>query len=215
MPDRERLIQLIYDGVLDDAAWTAALAMVAGTVRLAGAGLGVQDMTTQEFWAVPQSGAEVSVGTGSSLDLSWRMSVDGTLVNAGTVSGGGATLSGGSVTIEQGAIGNNAVSAARDTTPSAGKAPIYIAGGGIDSFTGGFENDTVAASATALVADTLTGGTGTNTLMLTRNGTFNLGGVSNFATVGLASGNNTVTVTDMTLSGGSVTIEAEAAAARR
>jgi len=61
MPDRERLIQLIYDGVLDDAAWTAALAMVADTVRSAGAGLGVQDMTTHEFWAVAQSGIDVSL----------------------------------------------------------------------------------------------------------------------------------------------------------
>jgi len=79
MPDRERLIQLIYDGVLDDAAWTAAPAMVADTVRSAGAGPGVQDTTTHEFSAVAQSGAEVSVGTGSSLDLGSPMSVDDTL----------------------------------------------------------------------------------------------------------------------------------------
>jgi hypothetical protein len=65
MPDRERLIQLIYDDVLDDAARTAALAMVADTVRSAGARLGVQAMTTHEFWAVAQSGAEVAVGTGA------------------------------------------------------------------------------------------------------------------------------------------------------
>jgi len=52
------------------------------------------------------------------------------------------TLSGGSVTIEDGASGNNAISAPGDTTLSAGKALTYMAGGGIDSFTGGFENDT-------------------------------------------------------------------------
>jgi DNA-binding CsgD family transcriptional regulator/GAF domain-containing protein len=58
MSDRERLIQLIYDGVTDDAAWTAALAMIADAVRAAGAGLGVQDMATHEFGAVAQSGIE-------------------------------------------------------------------------------------------------------------------------------------------------------------
>ena len=52
------LIQLIYEGVTDDAAWTAALAMIAKTVRSAGAGLGVQNMATHEFWAVAQSGVD-------------------------------------------------------------------------------------------------------------------------------------------------------------
>ena len=61
MSDRERLIQLIYDGVLDDAAWTAALAMVADVARAAGAGLGVQNMVTHEFWAVAQSGIDASL----------------------------------------------------------------------------------------------------------------------------------------------------------
>ena len=56
---------------------------------------------------------------------------------------------------------------------------------------------------------TLTGGSGTNTVFLTNAGTFSLGGVSKFATVRLAStGNDAVTVTDTTLSGGSVTIDA-------
>jgi DNA-binding CsgD family transcriptional regulator len=58
MADRERLIQLIYDGVLDDAAWTAALAMIADATRLAGAGIGVQNMTTHAFWSVAQSGID-------------------------------------------------------------------------------------------------------------------------------------------------------------
>jgi DNA-binding CsgD family transcriptional regulator len=61
MSDREQLIQLIYDGVLDDAAWTAALTMIATEVRSAGAGLGVQDMTTHAFWAVGQSGIDPSL----------------------------------------------------------------------------------------------------------------------------------------------------------
>ena len=76
-------------------------------------------------------------------------------------------------------------------------------GTGTDSFTGGFENDTVDVSAAAVGGDTLTGGSGTNTLVLTSAGTSNLGGVSKFATIDLAAGNNTVTVTDATLSGGS------------
>jgi GAF domain-containing protein/DNA-binding CsgD family transcriptional regulator len=58
MPDREQLIQLIYDGITDDAAWTAALAMIADAVGAAGAGLGVQNMATHEFWAVAQNGID-------------------------------------------------------------------------------------------------------------------------------------------------------------
>ena len=116
------------------------------------------------------------------------------------------TLSGGSVTINDGASGNNSVSAAGDTSASKGKTLTYNAGTGTDSFTGGFENDTVNVSAAAVGGDTLTGGSGTNTLTLTSAGTVNLGGVSKFATIDLAAGNNTVTVTDTTLSGGSVTI---------
>ena len=53
------------------------------------------------------------------------------------------TLSGGTVTINDGASGNNSVSAAGDTSASTGKTLIYAAGTGTDSFTGGFENDTV------------------------------------------------------------------------
>lgn len=61
MPDRERLIQLIYDGVTDESAWTVALAMIADTMRATGAGLGVQNMVTHEFWAVAQSGIDTAM----------------------------------------------------------------------------------------------------------------------------------------------------------
>jgi len=54
--------------------------------------------------------------------------------------------------------------------------------------------------------DVLTGGSGTNTLILASAGAANLNGVSKFATIHLAAGNNTLTVTDTTLSGGSVTL---------
>lgn len=116
------------------------------------------------------------------------------------------TLSGGSVTIEDGASGNNTISAAGDTTLSAGKALTYETGGGIDKFTGGHENDTVTVSATAVAKDTPTGGNGSSTLVLTTSGTVNLGGVSKFGNIYLENGNNTVTVTDTTLSGGSVAV---------
>ena len=116
------------------------------------------------------------------------------------------TLSGGTVTINDGASGNNSVSAAGDTAASKGKTLNYTAGTGTDSFTGGFENDTVDVSAAAVGGDTLTGGSGTNTLTLTSAGSANLGGVSKFGTINLAAGNSTVTVTDTTLSGGTVTI---------
>ena len=116
------------------------------------------------------------------------------------------TLSSGAVTISDGASGNNTISAAGDTSASTGKTLTYNAGSGSDSFTGGFENDKVNVSAAAVGGDTLTGGSGTNTLVLTTAGSVNLGGVSKFATINLAAGNSTVTVTDKTLSGGSVAL---------
>ena len=116
-----------------------------------------------------------------------------------------AMLSSGSLTINDEASGNT-ISAASDTTASKGKTLTYNAGSGTDSFTGGFENDKVNVSAAAVGSDTLTGGTGTNTLTLTTAGSANLGGVSKFPTINLAAGNSTVTVTDTTLSGGTVTI---------
>ena len=117
-----------------------------------------------------------------------------------------ALLSGAPVTINDGASGNNSISAAGDTSASKGKVLTYNAGSGTDSFTGGFENDRVNVSAAAVGGDTLTGGSGANTLTLTNAGSANLGGVSDFATIDLAAGNSTVTVTDTTLAGGTVTI---------
>jgi len=55
--------------------------------------------------------------------------------------------------------------------------------------------------------DTLTAGSGGNTLSLSSAGAANLGGVSKFATINIAAGNSTVTLTDKTLSGGAVTIK--------
>ena len=115
-------------------------------------------------------------------------------------------LSGGAVTINDGASGNNTISAVSDTSVSKGKTLIYNAGSGTDTFTGGFENDTVKVSAAAVGGDTLTGGSGTNTLTLTSAGSANLGGVSKFPTINLAAGNSTVTITDKTLSGGPVAV---------
>ncbi len=54
----EALLDLLYDGVTDDAAWTGALAMIANAARASGAGLGVRDMKTHAFWAVAQSGID-------------------------------------------------------------------------------------------------------------------------------------------------------------
>ena len=55
MTSYNALLELIYDGITDDAAWTAALSMIATSLRASGAGLGVQDMATHAFWAVAQS----------------------------------------------------------------------------------------------------------------------------------------------------------------
>ncbi|HME19883.1 MAG TPA: hypothetical protein VKI44_00700, partial [Acetobacteraceae bacterium] len=131
-------------------------------------------------------------------------------VTNNTVTVTDTTLSGGKVAIHDGASGSNTssdtISAAGDTAASTGKTLTYVTGKETNSFTGGFENDTVNVSATAVDGDVLTGGSGTNTLVLTSAGTFSLGGVSNFATVNLFASNNAVTVTDTTLSGGKVTI---------
>lgn len=117
------------------------------------------------------------------------------------------TLSRESVTLNDGASGSNTISV-DDTAASKGKTLTYVTGTGSDTFIGGFENDTVDVSAAAVNGDTLTGGRGTNTLVLTSPGTFSLGGVSNFSTIELAPGNNTVTVTDNTLSGGTIEVGA-------
>ncbi len=128
------------------------------------------------------------------------------LAGNNTVTVTDTTLSGGSVGVHDGASGNNSVSAAGDTSASIGKSLNYFTGAGTDSFTGGFENDTVNVTAAAVGGDTLTGGSGSNKLTLTSAGSVSLGGVSHFGTVALAAGSSTVTVTDTTLSGGSVTI---------
>ena len=126
-----------------------------------------------------------------------------------TVTIGDKTLSGGAVALHEG-TSNNSVSAAGDTSASTGKSLIYYTGSGTDSFTGGFENDTVRVSAAAISGDTLTGGSGANQIQMTTAGTFSLGGVSKFANVYLVGGNNTVTVTDKTLSGGTLSLHAGA-----
>jgi hypothetical protein len=47
--DDDRLIGLIYEGVIDDAPWNCALSRVANAVGAVGVGLGMQDMQTHEF----------------------------------------------------------------------------------------------------------------------------------------------------------------------
>jgi hypothetical protein len=117
------------------------------------------------------------------------------------------TLTGGAVTFRESAGSNNSISAAGDTGASKGKFIHYVPGTGSDSFTGGFENDTIyMAARTALSGDTFTGGSGTNAVVMTSAGTVDLDGVSKFPNIYLANGNNTVTVTDTTLSGGSVAV---------
>ncbi len=124
---------------------------------------------------------------------------------------GDKTLSGKPVTITATGSGTNSVDARGDTAASTGKTLTYLAGSGTNTFNGGFETDVVKIGAAAVGRATLTGGTGNgNTLELTSFGTVKLAGVSKFATIDLANGNNTVTVFDPTLSGGAVTITAGA-----
>src|SRR5580704_16214466 len=70
----------------------------------------------------------------------------------------------------------------------------------------------INVSAETVSGETLAGGSGVDTLFLTTAGNVNLGGISNFSTIDLFTGNNginTVTVTDTTLSGGMVAINHE------
>ncbi|MEA2769789.1 MAG: serralysin [Acetobacteraceae bacterium] len=67
------------------------------------------------------------------------------IVNGDTVTVTDTTLSGGAVTITAGPSGNETISAATDTAASTGKSVTYFAKAGADSFTGGFENDTIYA----------------------------------------------------------------------
>ena len=215
----------INDGASGSNSVTAAgdTAASTGTTLIYNAGSGVDSFTggfendTVNVSAAAGGGDVLTGGTGANtLALTTAGSV-----NLGGVSGFAAidlaagnnavtvtdnTLSGGSMTINDGASGNNSVSAAGDTFASAGKSLTYNTGVGTDSFTGGFENDTIDVSAAAVGGDVLTGGTGANALVLTSAGTLSLGGVSKFGTIDLAAGNNAVTVIDTTLSGGSVTI---------
>jgi len=84
------------------------------------------------------------------------------------------------------------VSAASDTAASIGKTLTDFLGTGTDSFTGGFEDDTIVTTGTALNAsDSINGGSGTNTLMLSGGGTFNLGALAalmNIQTVNASEG---------------------------
>ena len=117
-----------------------------------------------------------------------------------TVTLSDTTLSG-AVTLYGSTAKNNTV-----TSGATGSAPgnlLYVASTGLDSFTGGSENDTVRVTAAALAGgDTLGGGTGTDLLILNSAGSVDLSRVSNFGTINLAGGTNTVTgITDTTLSG--------------
>ena len=145
---------------------------------------------------------------GGAFSLAGVREFGGIFLGAGssTVTVTDTTLSGGAVTLHDGPSGNNSISAAGDTSASTGKTLTYDAGSGTDSFTGGFENDVVNVTAASVDGDTLTGGSGANTLALTTSGSANLGGVSKFRAIDLAAGNSTVTLTDKTLSGGSVTL---------
>jgi len=58
MDDRERLIALIYEGVIDGEVWQELLALLGYRLNAAGTGLGLQDMATHEFRAVAEAGID-------------------------------------------------------------------------------------------------------------------------------------------------------------
>jgi hypothetical protein len=165
------------------------------------------------------SGAKLSVDGNSSLNLgSPPLSVAGTLINAGTISGGGTAVAFSSGTDRlilypgakftgtvAGGGANSTIELAKGSVAGTLNAlgTTFINFGTVVVDTGA--TWTVDALASALAGVALTGTNTASTLDLISAGTFSLGGVSDFSQVYLAAGNNTVTVTDNTLSGGSVT----------
>ena len=181
-----------FTGGFENDAVHVSAAAVGGDMLTGGSGVNILTLT---------SAGAVSLGGVSKFGTINLAAVNSTVTMTDT------TLSGGTVKLNDGASGNNTVSLAGDTSASKGKILNYFTGSGTDSFTGGFENDTVHVSAAAVGGDVLTGGSGANNLILTSAGTVNLGGVSKFGTINLAAGNNTVTLTATTLSGGTVVLE--------
>ena len=181
-----------FTGGLENDAVKVGAAGVGGDILTGGSGANTLTLTTAGTFSLS------GVAKFGTIDLA---------AGSNTVTVVDKTLSGGPVTIKDGASGNTSISAAGDTVASAGKTLTFAAGAGADSFSGGFENDVVQVSAAAVGGDTLTGGLVSNKLTLTTAGTFSLSQVSKFGTINLAAGNNTVTVADKTLSGGSVTIK--------
>src|SRR5271156_6007461 len=59
--EHDRLIGLIYDGIMDDASWNLALAQVAELVGAIGVGLGMQDMKTHEFRSLGAVGISIDL----------------------------------------------------------------------------------------------------------------------------------------------------------
>jgi GAF domain-containing protein len=56
--DRERLIALIYEGVIDGEVWQELLALLGDRLNAAGTGLGLQDIETHEIRAVAEAGID-------------------------------------------------------------------------------------------------------------------------------------------------------------
>ena len=174
-----------------------------------------------DLGAITVSGL-VSVAASSALTLNGEITVNGTLSNFGAVSGGPATEvafgtgTGRLILGPAATFGGNVVGGGANTTLelAAGSGP-----GTLNALGTTFTNFgtvivdtgatwTVDAASSLLATTTFIGDGAGSTLVLSGAGTFSLASVSNFGTVDLPAGNNTVTVTDKTLSGGAVTINA-------
>jgi DNA-binding CsgD family transcriptional regulator len=59
--ESDRLIGLIYEGVMDDLHWGAALERVAALVEAAGVGLGIQDMESHQFRGLASHGINLDL----------------------------------------------------------------------------------------------------------------------------------------------------------
>ena len=158
----------------------------------------------------------VSVAASSALDLTGELTVNGTLANFGAVSGGGATevafgsgtdrlILGPAATFGGNVVGGG-INSTIELAAGTGAGTLNALGTKFTNF-GTVIVDagatwTVDAAVSLLATTTFIGNGASSTLALTGAGTFSLANVSNFGTIDLPAGNNTVTVTDKTLSGG-------------
>ena len=161
------------------ATWTVnALALALSGVTITGSG-GSNNLTLKSAGTVNLAGVSgfptIDLATGDSTVAVTKQTLSGGKVTITDGLGGGNNIinvagSAGETLIYMTGSGSDTFTGGAEidivygSSSGAGQTLTFIASSGTDRFTGGFENDTVHVSAAAVGGDTLTGGSGTNTL---------------------------------------------------